>query len=70
MRLVFLGPNALGKAFFKVREREGTVSERKNGTVKWFNDRKGFGFIRVDNEQDAGESQIPCIHANPVTVQI
>ena len=28
------------------------MSERKTGTVKWFNDRKGFGFIRVDDEQD------------------
>ena len=28
------------------------MSERKTGTVKWFNDRKGFGFIRIDDEQD------------------
>lgn len=28
------------------------MSDRKTGTVKWFNDRKGFGFIRVDGEQD------------------
>lgn len=28
------------------------MSDRKTGTVKWFNDRKGFGFIRVDDEQD------------------
>ncbi|MCH8041053.1 MAG: cold-shock protein [Nitrospinae bacterium] len=32
--------------------REVTVSERKTGTVKWFNDRKGFGFIRMDENQD------------------
>jgi len=31
---------------------EEIVSERKTGTVKWFNDRKGFGFIRMDDEQD------------------
>jgi len=24
------------------------VSERKTGTVKWFNDSKGFGFIEID----------------------
>jgi len=36
----------------RVREKEETVSDRKTGTVKWFNDRKGFGFIRVDGEQD------------------
>lgn len=28
------------------------MSDRKSGTVKWFNDRKGFGFIRVEEEQD------------------
>jgi len=28
------------------------VSERKTGVVKWFNDRKGFGFIKVDENQD------------------
>ncbi len=26
--------------------------DRKSGTCKWFNDRKGFGFIRVEEEQD------------------
>lgn len=25
---------------------------RSKGIVKWFNDRKGFGFIRLDNGQD------------------
>ncbi len=28
------------------------MSDRKSGTVKWFNDRKGFGFIRVEGGQD------------------
>ncbi len=33
------------------------VEERRNfvktkGTVKWFNDRKGFGFIRLDSGED------------------
>ena len=27
------------------------MSERHNGTVKWFNERKGFGFI----EQEGGD---------------
>jgi CspA family cold shock protein len=36
----------------KALAREEIVSERKTGTVKWFNDRKGFGFIRVDEDQD------------------
>ncbi|MFF8281010.1 cold-shock protein [Streptomyces lateritius] len=25
------------------------MSSRQNGTVKWFNDEKGFGFITPDN---------------------
>ncbi|MDQ1271555.1 MAG: cold shock protein, partial [Planctomycetota bacterium] len=27
-------------------------SRMANGTVKWFNDKKGFGFISQDNGQD------------------
>ena len=26
---------------------------KQSGTVKWFNDRKGFGFIEVENGRDA-----------------
>ena len=25
---------------------------RSTGTVKWFNERKGFGFIKVENGED------------------
>jgi CspA family cold shock protein len=28
------------------------MTERETGTVKWFNDAKGFGFITRDNEND------------------
>jgi CspA family cold shock protein len=33
-----------------VRRKEGGVKSK--GTVKWFNDRKGFGFIRMESGQD------------------
>jgi CspA family cold shock protein len=32
--------------------RERRVSVKTKGTVKWFNDRKGFGFIRLDSGED------------------
>jgi len=28
------------------------MSEQISGTVKWFNDEKGFGFIKQDNGND------------------
>ncbi len=28
------------------------MSERESGTVKWFNDAKGFGFISRENGED------------------
>ena len=28
------------------------MSERQSGTVKWFNDEKGFGFIAREGERD------------------
>ncbi|MDX2300227.1 MAG: cold-shock protein [Xanthomonadaceae bacterium] len=28
------------------------MSDRQQGTVKWFNDAKGFGFISRDNGED------------------
>lgn len=28
------------------------MSERKQGTVKWFNNQKGFGFIQQENGVD------------------
>ena len=32
-----------------VEERLRTMADRQTGTVKWFNDAKGFGFIQTDS---------------------
>jgi len=32
--------------------REEELQEMLEGTVKWFNDSKGFGFIKQDNGED------------------
>jgi len=41
-------------AWFGGQARRSVV--KSTGTVKWFNDRKGFGFIKLENGEDV------CVH--------
>ena len=36
----------------KFSEQESNMSEQVEGTVKWFNDEKGFGFIEQEGGKD------------------
>ena len=39
-------------SLFGIVQGELDMSDRENGTVKWFNDAKGFGFITRENGSD------------------
>ena len=36
----------------ETQEVEGQTSDRMEGTVKWFNQKKGYGFIQGEDGQD------------------
>jgi len=39
------------------------MSERETGTVKWFNDKKGFGFIQREDGDDL------FVHHNSIEIE-
>jgi CspA family cold shock protein len=45
-------PNIRWLRFFSSMFQEFVMSDRQTGTVKWFNDAKGFGFISRENGED------------------
>jgi CspA family cold shock protein len=47
----FVSPNSLATLWFR-KNRIQRRSEMPEGTVKWFNDSKGFGFIQQDGGND------------------
>jgi CspA family cold shock protein len=50
-RILLCGRIVSGSTGFRdCSGKEGRV--RSKGTVKWFNDRKGFGFIRLESGED------------------
>ncbi len=46
------GPFTGFVAFLYSSTRRSKMAERETGTVKWFNESKGFGFIERDNGGD------------------
>jgi len=48
VRIKFVWPNLFGSFIFEEVMSDNLVS----GVVKWFNDKKGFGFIEQENGPD------------------
>jgi CspA family cold shock protein len=63
---------------YNVNQGDITVSDRVNGTVKWFSDEKGFGFIEQEGGKDvfvhysaiAGEGRRSLHEGQQVTMEV
>jgi len=51
------------RLFRAIREKEGAHVERLKGTVKWFNNAKGYGFLGRDDGPDV------FIHYSSITTE-
>jgi CspA family cold shock protein len=47
-----LGPDRPGRDYVRNNQGNFEMSNRQTGTVKWFNDAKGFGFITPESGPD------------------
>jgi CspA family cold shock protein len=50
--MLSLGPDVPRPRIFSFFFQESVMADRQMGTVKWFNDAKGFGFITPESGAD------------------
>jgi len=50
--LLLATSSSAAQAASQLRSKEQVMSNRETGTVKWFNDAKGFGFISRESGED------------------
>ncbi len=59
----FLRDPCESRLFGEIRKKEGAHVERLKGTVKWFNNAKGYGFLGRDDGPDV------FIHYSSITTE-
>jgi CspA family cold shock protein len=59
----FLRPSGFCAVLGAIRKKEGAHVERLKGTVKWFNNAKGYGFLGRDDGPDV------FIHYSSITTE-